>query len=337
MQNVDTKKLTTIKIGGQANYIYKLKQPGFISHFLKEYKNHSSRFVVLGGGSNIFFNDNLEDLSILKIEILGKEKIKETSKDIIIKFGAGESWQGVVDFVVNKDFSGIESLSGIPGTVGAAPVQNIGAYGSEIKNSLEFVEAYDTKNEEFVILKNKECDFGYRESVFKNNPGRWLITHVAIRLSKNKGVSIPKYKDTEKYFESWDIKNIKLRDIKNAINKIRSNKLPDPGQIPNCGSFFKNPVVENNFAQLLKQKFADIPTFSDQKGVKIPAGYLIEKAGFKGKKLGNIEVYQNNALVLTNPETKASFQEILEVKNTIEKQVYKIFGIKLETEVNIIS
>lgn len=329
MQDVDTKKLTTIKIGGRANYVYKLKQPKSIPHFLKEYKNYSSRFVVLGGGSNIFFDDNLEDLSILKIEITGREKIKETESDVVIKFGAGESWQKVVDFAVDSQLSGIEQLSLIPGTVGAGPVQNIGAYGTEIKNSLEFVEAYDTKTKDFVVLKNKDCNFGYRDSIFKKNPSRWIITNVAIRLSKNTEIKIPDYKDTKNYFESWGKKEIRLKDVRDAINKIRSNKLPDPKQIPNCGSFFKNPVIKKNFV--------DIPTFIDPAGTKIPAGYLIEKAGFKGKRLGNIEVYKNNALVLTNPESKASFQEIIEAKSTIEKQVYKLFGIKLETEVNIIS
>lgn len=337
MQNVDTKKLVTIKIGGTANYLYKLKKQRYIPHFLKEYKNYSSRFVILGAGNNIFFNDRLKDLSILKVEILGREKIRETSDDIIMKFGAGENWQKIVNFAVSRDFFGIETLSLIPGTIGAAPVQNIGAYGTEIKDSLEYVEAYDTKKEEFVILSNKECDFGYRESIFKKNPNRWIIINVAIKLLKNIGVKIPDYKDTKKYFESWDKEKIELRDIRDAINKIRLSKLPDPKIIPNSGSFFKNPIIEIGLANKIKKKFTDIPVFPDSSGIKIPAGYLIEKAGFKGKKIGNIEIYKNNALVLTNHEGKASFKEIIKVKNIIEKQVYKIFNIKLETEVNIIS
>lgn len=337
MKSVDIRNFTTMKIGGKVSFVKRIERIQDILEFIDTYENHSKTYTVIGGGSNVFFGENLTDLSIAKMEIPGIDIVEENNNSVVIKVGAGENWQGVVDFAVNKNFSGIESLSGIPGTMGAAPVQNIGAYGNEIKNYLEFVEVYDTKRKEFAILKNRDCEFEYRNSIFKKNQGRWIITSVAIRLLKNGKIKIPKYKDTEKYFESWDSKNIKLQDIRDAINKIRSNKLPNPKIIPNCGSFFKNPIIEKSLANKIVRKFTDMPTFLDGRRTKIPAGYLIEKAGFKGKRFGNIEIYKNNALVLTNPEGKASFQEITNVKNIIEREIYKLFGIRLETEVNIIS
>jgi len=246
----------------------------------------------------------------------------------------GEDWDGVVKFAVRNDLSGIETLSWIPGKAGSAPVQNIGAYGTEISDYIKTVEVYDKKKGGFASLNNKDCQFSYRDSLFKKQRNRFIIVSVTLSLSKN-APKIPKYKDVENYFKEKNKKSPNLKEIRKAIIKIRKNKLPDPKVVPNCGSFFKNPIIGKRGVAKIKKVLPDSPLFPIGHKFKIPAGFLIEKAGFKGKQIGRMKVHENNALVLTNPN-RVPFSDLIKAKNKIQNTVYKKFGIMLEPEVNII-
>jgi UDP-N-acetylmuramate dehydrogenase len=231
---------------------------------------------------------------------------------------------------------GIEALSLIPGTVGASPVQNIGAYGSEVKDTIVEVEVFDTEKREFSKISNKDCNFGYRDSIFKNEAkGRYIITEVTYRLNKSLP-SIPKYPGVAKYFEDMEIVTPNLSQIRDAIIYIRKEKLPDSNTTPNVGSFFKNPIVLNDVANRIKIDFPDAKFFSvDERHIKVPAGWLIENAGLKGKSFGNVSVYDKNALVLVNMKD-ASFEDIISARDKIIKTVKERFGIVLEQEPEII-
>ncbi len=283
--------------------------------------------LAIGGGTNVILGPKIEAL-VLLMENMGVEI------GPISTVQAGEDWDSFVAKAVGVGLSGIESLSAIPGSTGAAPVQNIGAYGSEIKDILISVEAYDREKTEFVEINNKDCGFGYRESVFKREPNKFVIASIKLKLNTNKP-KVPEYKDAIKYFADRNITSPTLQEIREAIIEIRSNKLPDPKEIPNCGSFFKNPILDLPSLDKLKTVLPAIPTFPFGDSYKVPAGHLIEQAGFKGKEIGKIKVYEHNALVLTNPNN-GSYQDILSAKETIEKDVLEKFGIKLEPEVNFV-
>ncbi len=272
---------------------------------------------------------------MLKINILGFEIIEDKNDGVIIKVGAGENWDDVVLQSVTRGFSGLEALSAIPGTVGAAPVQNIGAYGSEIKNTLVSVECFNLQSGKFENLSNADCQFAYRSSIFNGKEkGKYIITSVSLKLSKNLP-KIPEYADVKKYFIDLEIENPTLLQIRDAIVGIRLSKLPDPVKSPNVGSFFKNPILEKGSEAALRAASLGFPLFETEKGLKISAGFLIEKAGLKGKSFGNISVYDKNALVLTN-NGKATFAELQSAKDEIIETVKKQFGIKLQPEPNFI-
>lgn len=285
--------------------------------------------LILGSGTNVILPEYVE-----AVVALTKTKGLKT-KDLQIEVQAGEEWDRVVGFAVENNLSGLEALSSIPGKAGSAPIQNIGAYGTEIGDTLVSVEAYDTSKKDFVVIRKKDCGFSYRDSLFKRNPNRFIITSLILELSKE-SPSIPNYKDVQSYFAKRENPKPKLKEIREAIIEIRQNKLPDYHQIPNCGSFFKNPIVETKLAQKIKLEFPDLPTYPASDKVKLPAGYLIEKAGLKGVNIDNIVVYERNALVLTNP-FGASFANLLSAKNKIQKIIFQKFGVTLEPEVNIIT
>lgn len=333
---VDISKYSTMQIGGEVDSLFKLKNEKDIeSIVLMSAKLHVPIFI-LGEGSNTIFTDKYHDLIIGKMEVKGIE-IKKTNLDnVLIEVGAGENWDNVVKWSVNKNLSGVEALSGIPGTTGAAPVQNIGAYGSEVAQVLRYVMAYDTKVCRFVKISNKKCRFLYRESVFKKNPGRWIIYKIALQLKKQKLSLIPNYKDMIKYFESKRMRSPSIKQIRKAIIEIRAHKLPHPDQIPNCGSFFKNPILDKKEVAKLKMKYREIPIFPNGRNkLKVSAGWLLEKAGFKKYKSSKVGVYKNNALVLIN-KRDATFKDLDKLRCKIKEKVFKMFGVKLVEEVNIV-
>lgn len=338
-ENVDVKKYTTLKIGGQFRYFVEINSVDDIKELCvihqKDEKYKDIPFFILGGGSNIVFSDGVLNVLAIKIEIKGFEIIKEEDDFVEIRVGSGENWDEIVEKTVNLNFSGLEPLSAIPGTVGATPVQNVGAYGSEVKDTIIKVEVFDFENKEIKIFSNSDCNFKYRDSIFKNEgKGRYLITKVVYKLSK-KEPRVPEYADTLNYFQEKGIIKPTLKEIREAIIEIRSKKLPNPKEIPNVGSFFKNPIVRNSIANKIKEKFPEVKLFPiDENLTKIPAGWLIENAGLKGKSFGNVAVYERNALVLIN-KNQATREDLMKAKNEIVRIIEEKFEVTLEQEPEI--
>lgn len=334
--NIKLAKLTTMQIGGTARYFTRITSTTELLEALNWAKLQSLPHLVLGGGSNTVFDDGTYDGLVIKIDIKGFEKIKESSREVWVRVGSGENWDKTVHRIVGLGLSGIEALSGIPGSCGAAPVQNIGAYGQEVKNSLEAVEVYDTVERSMKALQQSECQLNYRDSIFKSSQkDRYIITAIVLRLSKNPP-KIPQYKDLIEYFTRANQTAPSLKEIRSAVIEIRSSKFADPNKAPNAGSFFKNPIVSRQKADRLKVEFPDIRIFDmDNDKFKVFAGWLIEKAGLKGKQLGNVRVDPNHALVLENIND-ASQKELWELITTIQEEVQAQFDITLEPEPVII-
>lgn len=325
-------ELTTMQLPAEAE-LFRISNVLDIVRFFDSLGSGVKPFI-LGGGSNLILSPEIKNRSILKIEIMEKIILNEDESKILVKFGAGENWDNVVAWAVLHGYSGIEALSAIPGTVGATPVQNVGAYGTEIKDVFVSLNAYDTQDKKMVSIYKDDCHFEYRMSIFKGmEKGRYIITDVTLELSKNKP-TIPQYKGVLDYFKNKNIDNPSLSEIRDAIIEIRLTKLPNPNVIPNCGSFFENPIIDRKIAEKLKIDFLDMPIWdvpnnTDQ--VKIPAGWLIEQSGMKGINFGSVGTYEKSALVLIN-NGGATYEDILNAKNQIIKAVYDKFGITLETE-----
>jgi len=333
---VDIKKYSTLRVGGQFRYLIKVEKKEELHDIYSFAKEKNIPVFILGGGSNMIFSDGIVNVIALKIEIKGFEIINETQDFVDIKVGAGENWDSFVEKTVYMNLVGVESLSLIPGTVGATPVQNVGAYGSEVKNTITSVEVYDIENNLIKNILNTECKFDYRDSIFKNEyKNKYVITSVVFRLTKSVPM-IPKYPGVLKYFEDREITNPTLAEIRDAIIYIRTTKLPDPKILPNVGSFFKNPIVSNDVADRIKLDNPDARFFLlNDSFTKIPAGWLIEKSGLKGVSLGNVIVYDKNALVLVN-NNNASFMDMIKARDQIIEMVKNKFGIVLEQEPEIV-
>ncbi len=307
-----------------------------LNELFKFLKTKPSNLFILGGGSNILFTKNVEG-TVLHINLKGIEILKESNLFSEVKVSAGENWHDFVLWSIDKNLGGLENLSLIPGNVGTAPIQNIGAYGVELKDNFVSCEAINLSTLEIETFTNLECKFGYRNSIFKSEKrGKYIIISVTFKLTNKNHNIKTSYGDIKKQLEKNSIKHPTIKDISDAVILIRKSKLPDPKVIGNAGSFFKNPIINSKtFSTIIKQ-FPNIPNYKISKEeIKIPAGWLIEKAGFKGKKFNNYGVHDKQALVLVN-YGNASGKEILELSKLIQKTIITIFGIKLEREVNII-
>lgn len=339
-ENVNIKDYSTFKVGGKFRYFSVVSSvdelPSLYAIAQSDGKYKNIPWFILGGGSNIIFSDNVLNVLAVKNEIKGFEIIDETNTYVDIKVGAGVIWDEFVERVVGMGLCGVEALSFIPGTVGAGPIQNVGAYGSEVKDTLQSVEVFEIESGVIKNISNKDCKFGYRDSIFKNEArGKYIITNVIYRLNKSLP-SIPKYPGVIKYFEDREITNPTLKEIRDAIISIRKEKLPDPKFLPNTGSFFKNPIVSNELADRIKIENPQAKFFPvDDNHTKVPAGWLIENAGLKGKSIGHISVYDKNALVLVN-NGNANFEDVIKAREEIIKIVKEKFGITLEQEPEII-
>ncbi len=335
-ENVNIKGYSTFKVGGSFRYFTVVQSVGDLMEAISFSKEKGVKLFVLGGGSNVIFSDGIVDVLALKMEIEGFEIVNETNAYVDIKVGAGVVWDKFVERVVDMGLCGVEAMSFIPGTVGAGPIQNVGAYGSEVKDVMESVEVLDIESREIKTILNVDCKFGYRDSIFKNEArGKYIITNVTYRLSKSIP-SIPKYPGVIKYFEDREITNPTLKEIRDAIISIRKEKLPDPREIPNTGSFFKNPIVSNEVAERIKIDFPDAKFFPvDESHTKVPAGWLIENVGLKGESFGNVSVYNKNALVLVN-NGSANFEDVIKARTQVIRAVKERFGITLEQEPEII-
>lgn len=291
---------------------------------------------ILGGGSNVLLNERLT-VPVLKMSIPGVGITHDDGKCVEVKAGAGENWHKLVTWAVNSGLGGIENLALIPGTVGAAPIQNIGAYGVELESLFVSLEAYDLERKQFLTFNKEECEFGYRDSIFKRElKGVMVVTSVTLRLHKKDHVIHDAYYALQEYLHQNKILNPGIEDIYQAVIDIRQSKLPDPSMIGNAGSFFKNPVIEQWQFNELKKDWDEIPGYPDGAGsVKVPAAWLIEKAGWKGLRIGNVGTYKTQALVIVN-HGGATGKEVLAFSNKIQQSVSELFGIDLIPEVNII-
>lgn len=333
--NISLKNYNTFGIQAKASNFIDVKSVGELQKLIQSETYRNNPVLVLGGGSNLLFTKDFQGL-VVKMSLKGLEKIKEDEREVIIKAGAGENWHQFVLFCIENGYGGIENLSLIPGTVGAAPMQNIGAYGVEIKEVLESLEAMDINTGEIKVFRNEDCEFGYRQSIFKNKlKGKYIIISVTFKLQKNPSINIS-YGAIKDTLSSMGVTRLTIKAVSDAVISIRKSKLPDPEVIGNAGSFFKNPEVEEKVFTDLKEKYPTIPGYPTTPGmVKIPAGWLIEQAGWKGKRVGETGVHKDQALVLVN-YGNAQGKEILALAMEVQKSVKEKFGIEIVAEVNIV-
>lgn len=331
-ENIDLKEFTTFGVSAIAK---KFAVFSSVEEARTLTLNYKEELLILGGGSNLLLTQNFNGL-VLKNEIKGITVVEETNSSVVLKVGAGEEWHEFVLDSIEKGFHGVENMSLIPGSVGASPMQNIGAYGVEIKDVFEKLEALEIHTGEIHTFSKEECSFGYRESVFKNKlKGKYIILYVFFRLSLHEKVSTH-YGAIEQELLKHGIINPTSKDVSNAVIAIRTSKLPNPKVLGNAGSFFKNPVVPIETYNKIIKNFKDVPSYPvDENQVKIPAGWLIETAGWKGKIVGECGVHKNQALVLVN-YGGATGNEIYNLSTSIIEDIFQKFGIILEREVNIL-
>lgn len=334
--NFDLKRYNTFGISAKAKHFVEVSTESELVEILSDRKWESIPKLALGGGSNLLLTKDFSGL-VIKMSLPSISLIEETDKTCLVKVGAGEVWHNFVLHAIENKWAGIENLSLIPGNVGAAPMQNIGAYGTEIDHVLHSVRAYIPNGNTFVEFSKTECELGYRTSIFKTKlKGQAYITDVTFKLKKQPEINT-KYGAIEQELERMNISSPSIKDVSNAVIAIRSSKLPDPKKIGNAGSFFKNPVVSNDIARALLNKFSDAPNYpAGDNQVKIPAGWLIETAGWKGRTFDDsFGVHKNQALVLVNYKN-ATGTQIYDLSQNILEDVEDKFGIRLEREVNIL-
>ena len=336
-ENVDLSTLSYMKIGGSGKYLIELEKEDELEKIVEMKDKDKLPVIVLGEGSNTVISDDFHNKIFMKICIDDIIKTYEDKTGVNITVGAGVVWDDLVEWTVKNKFSGLELLSGIPGSVGSAPVQNIGAYGTDVSNTITHLNVFDLETEDFYEISNEDCQFTYRDSILKQNIGRFIVVSVSFRLSREKP-SLPTYKDLALYFLKEKNKTPTIREIRKAVLEVRGNKIPDPKTDPNCGSFFKNPIITSTRAAELLEHFPDMPQFpvsENRNEMKLSGGWLIEKSGFKGKEFDNVRVSKNNALILIT-NGKATLKELEMARDNIITGVEKNFSIRLEVEPNFI-
>ncbi len=335
-ENRSLKPFNTFGIDAQARYLAEAESVFDLQNILFSAQFQSVPKLFLGGGSNVLLTKDYEGLVVL-IKIKGIEIIKEDQTHVWLKAGAGVNWHQFVLHTIEYNLGGIENLSLIPGTVGAAPMQNIGAYGVEIKDTFDSLEALNRQTGAIETFTNADCRFGYRESVFKHTlKGQYIITAVTFKLTKNPTVFNISYGDIQKTLQEMGVTHPSLKAVSDAVIHIRQSKLPDPNELGNAGSFFKNPVISNAQFNEVAVQHPTMPSYPAEEGfVKVPAGWLIEQAGWKGVQMGNVGVHKRQALVLVNygPGTG---DEIRSLSENIQASVREKFGIELQAEVNFV-
>ena len=332
MTNISLKQYTTMKLGGEARYMATADSASDVVSLYRNARKENLPIFVLGGGSNVITHDEVFEGIVLLNKIKGFEVISETDETTDVKIGAGEVWDEVVEKAIGLGLQGVEAMSGIPGTAGAAPVQNVGAYGQEIADTLISLEAYDSKTDTIVTISADECDFSYRNSIFRDKEkGRYCILNIILRLNKAEPKP-PYYASLQRYIDENDIREVNLSVIRVAVLNIRSEKLPDPAELPSAGSFFKNALVEKWKLEELQKEYSDIPNYAMSDGrYKIPTGWLIDKAGLRGYRSHGMRVYEKNALVLVN-DSATGYDDLAAIREEIVQIVFDKFGIKIEQE-----
>jgi UDP-N-acetylmuramate dehydrogenase len=331
--NMGLKYRNSFGLDSTAEFAYEINVGNQLPELIKDLRDKKIPWRVLGGGSNVILPNVLPGATLL-INILGYEITKTNEHNTWLAVGAGVNWHDLVAWTLEHQLPGFENLALIPGTVGAAPIQNIGAYGVEVGEYIDSIEAFDSEAHAFVTLPKEACQFAYRDSYFKQNPHRFIVTKVVFKLPKVWQARL-QYADLAKQFSDTNI-NPSAKQIFDAVCAIRSQKLPDPKVIGNAGSFFQNPVIANAQYELLMKQFPGIVSYPDVIGKrKLAAGWLIDQCGFKGKRFGPVGVYEKQALVLVNHGDGTS-TDILNLAKSIQDQVGEKFGIKLEIEPNIL-
>ena len=333
-QQFSLKNYNTFGIEAKASQFVAAHSIEELQTILRQYP--SEKKFILGGGSNMLLTKDIDAL-VIHVDLKGKKVIREDNDFVWVQSQAGENWHEFVLWTISQNFGGLENMSLIPGNVGTTPIQNIGAYGTEIKDTFEYCEAIDIENQQLKTFTNEECHFGYRESIFKNTvKDRYIITSVVFKLTKHSHKINTSYGDITAELLKNNIEHPTLQDVSNAVIAIRRSKLPDPKELGNSGSFFKNPIISKTAFEPIHAKFPEMKFYEvSATEVKVPAGWLIEQAGFKGKRFGDAGIHKNQALVLVN-YGNATGQQILDVSKTIQQTVFETFGISIEAEVNII-
>jgi UDP-N-acetylmuramate dehydrogenase len=332
-QNFSLRQYNTFGIDAKAKLFAPFTRPEELDELLS--KHPKMQVMILGGGSNVVLTKNFDGL-VLKNDIKGIELIKEDANHVYVKAGAGENWHQFVQYALQRNWAGLENLSLIPGNVGASPMQNIGAYGVEIKEVFDELEAYHKKDRKIRTFSVNDCEFGYRDSIFKKKyKDQYVILNVTYRLNKNPHFNTS-YGAIADELKKMNVKTLSIHAISQAVINIRSSKLPDPAKIGNAGSFFKNPVITENQYKKLQSAFSGIIAYPLTNGkLKLAAGWLIEQCGWKGVRRGDAGCHTQQALVLVNYKN-ATGKQIVELSEEILQSVKKKFGVQLEREVNII-
>lgn len=334
-ENVSLRALNTFGVHAGAKYFASFTSVNELKSLLRDPIVLERGCLPLGGGSNVLFRSDV-DLVVLHNQLRGIGLSGETENHYLVDVAAGETWHRFVVHCIDRDWAGVENLSLIPGSVGAAPIQNIGAYGVEVREVIHSVEAVQISDGKVHRFHNDECEFGYRESIFKKGEkGKWIITSVRFAMLKRPLFRIS-YGAIQDQLDDSSPDRLTIRKVSDAVIQIRRSKLPDPDELGNAGSFFKNPVISRDHYELLRKSFDDIPCYPlDESQVKVPAGWLIEKAGWKGKRVGNCGMHAAQALVLVN-YGGATGDELYAHALRVQDSVHELFGISLEQEVNLI-
>jgi len=335
LENVSLKKYNTFGIEAKARYLTIVESEYELVSLINSGNYDYRKILVLGSGSNILFTRDYDGM-VIKLKNQGIAITREDPHNVWIRAQAGELWDDLVLFTIDNHFSGLQNLSYIPGTVGAAPIQNIGAYGAEIKDTLEEVRALDLTSGEIRIFKNSDCDFRYRSSVFKKElKNQYALLSVLFKLSKKTEINID-YPGLKKELDEQGKSAPTLNDVREAVIALRTRKLPDPKELGNAGSFFKNPAITRARIREIKEKHKDVTVFElPDATFKISAGWMIEQCGFKGKSYGHYGVYEKQALILVS-NGQASGTDIVKLAEEIKSAVFEKFNILLEEEVNIL-
>lgn len=329
---VSLKQYTTMRLGGEAKLMAEITTPDELPVVYAKAKEEGLPVFVLGGGSNVIAHDEGFDGIILLNRIKGFEIIAETDDTVQLKIGAGEIWDDVVARTVDMGLSGIEAMSAIPGTAGAAPVQNVGAYGQEIADTLVGLEAYDSHTNRMVVLTAAECDFSYRHSIFRGSQfGRYCVTSITLQLSRHMPQP-PFYAALQRYLDEHGTTHYTPAVIRQAVIAIRREKLPNPAERPNSGSFFKNALISEAQLRTLLEAHPDAPHYAMPDGrYKVPTGWLIDRSGLRGQELYGMKIHDKNALVLIN-QGEAAYHDLARARQHIIDTVAERFGIQIEQE-----
>lgn len=332
-ENVSLKNFNTFGIDASARYFVEINHEDDLVELFMDPQWKNTERLILGGGSNLLLTQNFDGL-IIRMNIRGMEH-RVNHQDVFIEAGAGEVWNDLVNYAVRWGFAGMENLSLIPGSVGASPIQNIGAYGVELKDVFDLCRAFEIASGTFKIFDKEACRFGYRDSIFKQLKGQYIVVSVKFHLSLTPHINT-RYGAIEQELVNRNIANPSIRDISQVVSHIRVSKLPDPSTIGNAGSFFKNPVITAAEFKEVAEKHPEVVNYPAGDGyIKLAAGWLIEQCGWKGKVVGNTGTWKNQALVLVN-HGGATGQEVYALSSQIIDTVYRKFGVTLEREVNVV-